>query len=395
MTTDINITDTGVIQPDTSEIYTEVSTDWNLAFGGDMQTEESTPQGQLITSLTTEIDNKNNNLVNIINQINPKTNSGIWQDAIGYIFFLERKLAESSIVTCQCVGLSGTVIPAGSTIKNTNGDLFTSNDEATIPLGGTVDVSFSSVENGAISVNSNTLTSIVSTISGWDSVDNASAGSIGRDVETRAEFEARRELSVAKNSSGTISSIYSNVSNIEDVLDVYAQQNRTNTTITVDTVDILPNSVYTSVLGGDTQEIAEAIESVLSAGCGTIGNTSYDVIIPDNGVIEEINFQRPIAKGVKIEVKLNSTPTTPVDIADTIKDIVFNNFYGLDGINSRVKMGQDLYASRFYSGVATIDGINVISIEIAYIGDSLGDSIYVPIINYATLDKNDITVTVV
>ena len=132
MSTDIEITDTGATIPETEDMYNEVINEWDVIFDNKMQKETSTPQGQMVTSLVSEIDNKNVGLQNTINQINPKTNSGVWQDAIGFIFYLARKSDESSVVTCQCVGLNGTVIPAGSTARNTNGDLFISNSEITI-----------------------------------------------------------------------------------------------------------------------------------------------------------------------------------------------------------------------------------------------------------------------
>ena len=394
MATDIEITDTGVIIPDTQEVYDEVAADWNTALGGNMQTDPSTPQGQLITSEVAEIDNKNNRLAEIINQINPKTNNGIWQDAIGYIFFLLRKEDESSVVTCQCVGLNGTLIEAGKTIKSTNGDLFQLTDSVTIGVSGTIDGNFASIEKGLIPVESNTMTTIVDVVPGWDSVDNSSAGAIGRETESRQEFEARRALSVAKNSKGTVSSIYARVYEVDDVLDIFVKQNRKQASEVIDGITITGNSVYTCVLGGDTQEIANAIEIALSAGCDTVGDTSATVDV-GNGATELINFQRPTADGVKIEVALADISTTPVGVENLIKDIVFDNFYGLTPLTERVRIGSTVYASRFYTGVAAIDGVSIISIEIAYLSDAFGDSIYVPVDTYATLDKDDITVTIV
>ena len=111
---DIEINANGVSIPDTQEIYDTIANEWNTIFGGNMQPDPTTPQGQMITSLVAEIENKNKLINYFINQINPKTTEGIWQDAIANIFFLSRKGAESSIVSCICYGASGTIIPSAT-----------------------------------------------------------------------------------------------------------------------------------------------------------------------------------------------------------------------------------------------------------------------------------------
>lgn len=392
--TDIKINTTGVIIPDTEDIYNKIADEWNAIFGGKMQTDPSTPQGQMITSLVAEIDNKNRLLNYFINQINPKTNEGIWQDAIADIFFLERKGAESSSVVCQCTGLAGTIIPSGSLVKSSNGDLFSAVGNITININGTADGTFGSVDKGLIPVVSNTINEIVSTISGWDSVNNISAGSIGRLEETRLEFEERRKKSVAKNSKSTIASLYARLGDIVNVLDVYCISNRENTQIQKDTIVIKPHSVYCCVLGGLTEDIATVIENTISAGDDTTGNTSYNVILEENGVEDIINFQRPNPFDCKIIVNLQSTSTTPVGIQQKIKDIIFDDFYGIDGDTTRVGIGETVYASRFYRGIAEIEGISIISIKIDTTSGSGEDYVYIPIHQYGALDKNNIEVNI-
>ena len=179
---DIEINENGVSIPDTQTIYDYIYNKWNTIFGGNMQPDPTTPQGQMITSLVAEVENKNKLINNFINQINPKTNEGIWQDAIANIFFLSRKGAESSIVNCICYGASGTIIPAGSLIKSTNGDLFEAVGSITINISGQGIGTFRSVENGLIPVVENTINEIVSVVSGWDSVNNPTAGTLGPSI---------------------------------------------------------------------------------------------------------------------------------------------------------------------------------------------------------------------
>ena len=61
----------------------------------------------------------------------------------------------------------------------------------------------------------------------------------------------------------------------------------------IDTVTLTPHSAYVCVLGGDDNEIAQAIYQSLSAGCDTVGNTTISITDENSGAISEINFDRP------------------------------------------------------------------------------------------------------
>lgn len=392
--TDVVIDENGVSLPDTETIYNNIVQEWNTIFGGNMNLDPTTPQGQMITSFTAEVDNKNILMNYFINQINPKTNEGIWQDAIGNIFFLSRKGAESSIVNCVCYGSAGVIIPAGSLVKSTNGDKFEAVDNITINITGQGTGTFRSVENGLIPVVENTINEIVSVISGWDSVNNPTAGTLGRLQETRLDFEKRRQQSTAKNGKGTIASLYARLYEIDDVLSVFCTSNRDDTVESIDGVNIQPHSIYCCILGGNGQDIAQAIENTIGGADAMTGNISYQVLIPENNVLDVIKFDRPTPFNCEITVNLKSTETTPFGIETTIKDIIYNDFYNVNGETSRVGIGETVYASRFYQGIASIDGISIISIKINAVGGAYADYIYIPINEYGVLDKNNIIVNI-
>lgn len=407
---DITIDDTGITIPDTEEIYSNISDEWNIAFGGNMNRDITTPQGQLITSLVTQIDNKNNQLLYILNMLNPKTSSGIWQDAIGYLFFLERKPAQSSIVRCECIGLANTFIPKGSLVKSDRGDLFESTEDKTISSNGTVTINFSSLEKGLVPVENNTINTIVTTIVGWDSVNNKlEKGIIGRLAESRYDFENRRINSIAKNGKSTVSSLYARLRELDGVLDVYVRENKTNYIDVYDNVEIKPHSVYCCVNGGKPMDIGNVIENTISSGCGTSGNTEVEVLITENNVLDIIYYQIPEEINIVISIELKKVPESySEDIPSMIKDYIYNNYYGLANNNTttRVSIGETVYASRFYQSVALIAGVYIISIKIGKLEtniknriklkniEQLSDSVYIPIDKVGVLTKDNIEVVV-
>ena len=121
------------VLPAELDILAGVQEDIDDAFGGGVNPSLSTPQGQIAQTETAIIGDKNSQIAYIANQVNPAFASGIWQDAIGQIYFISRIPGSGTVVSATCTGASGTVIPAGSVAKDNNGYLYSSLADATIP----------------------------------------------------------------------------------------------------------------------------------------------------------------------------------------------------------------------------------------------------------------------
>src|SRR5262249_51765144 len=186
-----------------------------------------------------------------------------------------------TVVACTCVGAFGTVIPAGAQAQDTSGNIYQCVDGGTIPIGGTMSLAFANLNNGPIPCPANTLTKIYRAIPGWDTINNPGDGVLGNDVETRAEFEARRKASVAVNARGSLQAVFSNVLEVPDVIDAYATENVTNAVVNVGATNypLAPHSLLVSVEGGDNDEIANAIWLKKDIGCDMNGNTT--VVVTD------------------------------------------------------------------------------------------------------------------
>ena len=82
----IVFTPNGITLPAESAVLAGELADMNAAFGGGMSTSLSSPQGQLAQSLAAIIGDKNNQIALVVNQVNPDTSDGRFQDAIGRIY---------------------------------------------------------------------------------------------------------------------------------------------------------------------------------------------------------------------------------------------------------------------------------------------------------------------
>lgn len=411
-TSDITFTDTGPVAPTAEEVLAAQQTIWQAAFDNKLNTDPATPQGQLMASLAAMVQDKNNQLLYLANMFNPATSRGVWQDALAAIYYIDRQEATNTQVQVTCTGLTGVAIPGkdnSSTpaqVKTEDGIKLVCTSGGTIGSDGTITLPFECVDKGAIAIEAHSVTKIVSTISGWDTVDNEEEGVTGRHLETQWEFEARRQMSVALNSRSMLSSIYARVGNLDGVIDLLARQNRNDYSITDNGVTMTPHSIYICVLGGDENEIAEAIYNTVSAGCDYNGTTEVTYKDPITSAQETIKFQRPDKAAIAIVVNLRKSSTTPNDIIARVKSNIYADFYGEEYPNAdtgvthdanvtRVTIGEKIYASRFYCPAISAGADQLENITIGRKGISQSSSVQILNDEYPDLTEDDITVNIV
>lgn len=370
----------GIKADESAEVRQSLVETWQNIFSDEnatINTEPESPAGQIIDSQTVLVTAKDSELVNLMNQFNPKTADGIFQEAIAAIYFLTRKTAQPTVVECECTGLQGTTIPAGSIIQNDDGYKLSSVGAVTIPASGSISVEFQTVETGPIQIPAGSCNKIITVIAGWDTVSNISAGVVGQAEESRTALETRRALSVAKNSHGSRLSLQGALASIDGVLDCLVLENKSDSSDTIQGVSLISHSVAMCIYGGSDDDIAEMIYNKLNAGCGTNGSTTV-TYTSDDGVPNTYQIIRPTPTNLYIEVTINETATTPADIDDLIKSAIVNDFNGADlnSGNNRRGCGQTIYASGFTVAIIKTAGVtDLVSIEIGRSAGTLTNSV--------------------
>ena len=379
----ISVTSAGISVPQASEIKETTQGILQKAFGTDLSLDDATPQGNLIDGVTEQKQLDNAQILYFFNQLNPQTTRGVFQDALGSIYGIQRKAATHSVVNCVCTGLEGTVLNGVNSenpamAQSTNGDLFECLVGGTIPASGTITLQFIAVETGKIPVSANSVNKIYNVVAGWDTVNNTTEGTIGLDVESGADFEERRRNSLALNATGSLSSVYSHIFDIKNVTDVFVWENPTGSSMTYRGITLKPHSIYVCQNGASANDLAEAIYNSKSAGCDT-NNDSNDPLTcsytdPITGVLYTYGYYIPTQTPIYIQVNLAENISS--ELKETIKEELKKEFSGDSSLgNNKITIGSTIYASRFYSVIGNLNNSDIVleSVKISTNGSSWQD----------------------
>lgn len=357
----------GFYAPSEQSILYGVQLDINQAFGGGLNPAFETPQGQIATSWTATLGSDFNLVCSIFNGVDPAFATGRMQDAIGRIYFIERFPAQPTVVQATCTGIVGLKIPQGSLAIAEDGNIYVSTQDGKITANGTVLIPFACQTSGPIPCPEGTLDQIYRQIPGWDTITNLSEGEIGRNTESRREFEERRAASVALNAIGYVDAVRGAVLAVPGVLDAYVIDNSTGSPLTIGDYTIPASALYVAAVGGTDNKVAYAIWTKKAPGCSYSGNTSnvvkdrsYDPPYPSYTVL----FERPPTLPIVFAVNIQNNTSVPSDANVQIQNAIIQAFAGADG-GPRARIGGVLYASRFLAPIAALGPwVQVISLQI-------------------------------
>lgn len=398
---DIQITSSGITVPTEADILSGVQADLNSAFGGNLNPSLNTPQGQIASSESAIIANKNAQFANLASMCDPDYATGRFQDAIGKYYFMTRKPATATTTQVTCYGATNTPIPVGAKCIDSLGNIYICTTAGVIPSGGSVVLTFACQTLGPIVLALNDLI-IYQSIDGWASVTNT-VGVLGTNVESRSDFEYRRKNSVAINAQGMIAAVQAAVFSVAGVTDVYAYENSTGSPITIGSTSfpMVAHSVVVSVSGSYVSaDIAAAIVRSKAPGCDMNGATS--AIVEDSVNYSPpypqyaIKYQQAAALPIKFLVQIQNNALLPSNVSQQIKDAIIAAFSGSDG-GQRARIGATVYSSRYYSGIASISQyINILAL---YVGTGGGapsaTSVAVGIDQAPTIQSSDISVSLI
>ena len=398
------LTNRGVIVPDTSTVLSDVQDEFKALLGGDLDVSPETPQGRLIELIARcrvfvlQTAAASSNVFNL-NKAN-----GFGLDDLGSLFLLSRQPATYTTTSVVLSGVDGTIVPAGTRLQTTNGDIFVNTENYVI--GSPLNATFVAQKSGPVPCPANTLTIILDAINGLETANNPAAPSLGTDLESDNEFRQRIRNSLNVNSIAVISAIKANLEALPGVSGTYLYDNYSNSSVTVDDIVVPAHSILAVVDGGDSDQIAGVLYNKKTIGAGYCSTTTdpditivtKTVLDPIYGTSYEVKFARPRSVNLVVEITVARQDYTGDDLESDVKNAILEWAAGNNPEVDGIKIGTDV--SPFEISAAVSSSIPEIFIRDLKIGIVDGAAPAASIITMDEADKgvvlsSNITVTII
>lgn len=331
------VTAEGISAPDYQTILDTLTSYFQQIYGSDAYLEPDSKDGQMVALVALAVHDANNTAISVYNCFSPATGYGAGLTSNVKINGIARKGATNSTVDLVLTGTAGTTITNG-TVKDTNNVIWHLPASVVIGVDGTVTVTATCSNRGAVAALAGTITTINTPTRGWTSVTNPAAATVGAPAETDAELRIRQGQSVAIPSITPFEGVDGAIANIAGVTRHKLYENDTGKT---DGNGLPPHSISAIVDGGDVTEIARTIRGNKGQGVRTRGKTS--VTVPDKyGNPHIISFSRPtdvpVYGKITLKVFAGYTSQIGVQIQQAVADYI-----------NRLMIGDPVLLSRIYS----------------------------------------------
>jgi len=287
-----------------------------------------------------------------------------------------------STVEVSLVGVVGTLIPAGSRMRTSAGAVFETTEALLIGSDGTGTVLARSLTIGAVQAAAGELSQIVTARSGWQSVTNVSAASLGREPESEQDWVNRFMRTVAIHSVSTNESIRARVADVDGVEEVIVLSNDTTSDRTERMFRQMANTYSVILTGsGANADIAEAIRQVAPPG------------IVSNGTVEETTADGVVRRWtVATETAIKITVITTIELGVFPADGRERMTQALLEYVSAQTIGQDLDENRLRAVLTDTAGHNITAFSVTLANDDpLTDT---TAITLWTLEESNIDLTI-
>lgn len=330
-----------------------------LGYFPDTKTDEQSVNGRIISQQTDVIDGLNAKIQLLLDAFSPYTARGKLLSNLAPLMNKRRREAvKSSVVLQVTADGSGATIPAGSIVGTPRFQTLT---EVVVAPSGTANVNAEAIEDGAIAAPAGTLTSIETPVLGWASVTNPADASVGRSRDSDGTLRANM-LATSAAPNGTPEGIFTALVSIDGVTYAAVLENDTGAT---NGIGMPEHSIFPIVEGGADADIAAALLGSKAAGIQYTKDTdvpsadwrSVVVVNPANGQNVTVWFARPADLPITVQLNISTDSNFPADGQARIKQALIDYV-------SAWPIGKVLYASKLYTPVNTVPGVDINTLTI-------------------------------
>lgn len=350
------VTSSGFVRTRLDEYFAQLQDAMRAIWGADIDVDPDSLDGQQLGIYAESISNLAQLGEDIYNGFSPQGATGQGLSRLVQLNGIRRIAGAYSTVTLTATGTEGTIIPAGSLVRNpTTNVQFQTLADATIPASGTVDIGARATVFGALTSAAGTVTRIDTPIFGWQTVTNTLAAAPGRLEETDEQLRIRRAQSTATPGVSILDSIHGSILGLQGVLHAAVYENDQDTPAPV--TGQPPHSIKAVVDGGANADIANVIYLKKTVGTTSLGEVTV-VINDTQGHPHDVKFARPTDVNIYVTVNLTTRPGWPANGDQQIKDAIVAWALENQGI------GDELVYSNLYSPINSVPGSSITSLFI-------------------------------
>lgn len=365
---------TGFKRKTYNELQQEMDQRARELFGDDINTSERSPIGILIRLFAWFLGKSWELAEKVYNSGFVTKAEGVQLDNLTPLYNTQRIAEQSARTTLSFTGTANYTILTGTQFATENDILFTLTEDVTLDsLGNGAGIAYA-VETGASgNVLANTITVQAEPDVDVLTVNNLENATGGREEETDSELVNRLLDSSAAGGSGTGNSIRARLLGVTGVRAASVIEN--NTMATVDGNE--PKSIHVYVLGGESEDVAQAIFEKKSAGIGT--NGAEIVNVEDaSGNNQVIKFDYAVEVPIYVNADITTNNAYPADGAAQVQDAIIRYIGGLaqDGTEyNGLGMGDDVVWSKLVQTILSqVEGIEDVTLTIGKTAGSLSAS---------------------
>ena len=328
------------------EVLADLDASLRTELGENLRLDADSVLGQIRGAIGTEISLVWEALGEVAAALDPDQAVGVYLDALAALSGITpRQQATRSTGTITVNGTSGTVIPAGSRVRDAASTV-TVETTASATIAGATSVPVQALTTGPIEAAAASLTVIVTPVAGWSSSTNAAALTPGQNIESDLQLRARREASLQASGTGTDGGIRAAL--LEIVEQAVVLSNRTNSTA----ADGTPAHAVRAILYPDPNSatveaaIATAYFGQLPAGIQAWGTSVTATVTDSQGVDHTIEWDYATEVDVYIDVTVTLAPGSDVVAADIQAAIV--------AYVNALEVGDDVRVLRVYQAIQAV-----------------------------------------
>lgn len=287
------ITATGLTVESVSDIIAELTAGYTTIYGSDINLDSNTPDGQMMNIYAVALADNLELLTSVNAQFSLQNAYGVQVDNLVALNGIQRQqgtytVAQVLVTVSQALTLPGQDV----LVSNPSATVFTISDNAgnqyqletsnVFSGSGSATLSFIAVDIGQVLTNPNTITVIVTPLTGVTSVNNPSTSSdvIGTNEESDVQLKIRQGKSFSVAATGPADVIRAQLLNTAGVADAFVPENDTNSTVNGVPAFGIWVIVNAPLVAAAT--IAQVIYSKKTLGCAqkTTAGQSYTITRP-------------------------------------------------------------------------------------------------------------------